>query len=399
VVNDLAPDSSGSKMWVATERGVTSIDLSDSSLPVSSDIFDAGFDTSPYAQARKVVAADPAVSGAEAFFVAQGELHMIVGTASRTFDDLADLVTVGAITLDGAGNLWVAQTTTSSAQAIFRYVAADLEAWATNVTSEPAVPSPSFFDPQDPNGASNYFDVRQINELSVNDDTSELWVATEKGAFFQDFSLNLLSPKLCSQGGSWPDSDDDEDVSGTPFSCFGPGNGWHPLPQSESDIATNGSATNENFGAVLADSSANVWLGSDAGFRSVIARLLTLSGTRFIGVGKTVEIQLTDITVDDGDPVTVNVAVGSETLDIDLTGSGGQYTGSFGFTFGTEPPVAPSYLFPVTSTAAGLPITVTYIYNATPELKLIATASWAEIVPFEDDLLIGGPCIIRTMER
>jgi hypothetical protein len=387
------------RLWVATNAGVAEVVLP--SLSVT-QVYATG-STPGDVPALHVVVADAVLSGAAAFFSTATDLYLIRPSNAVplhfTGPEISAINGIGAIALDDGGDLWVAERSgLSTLRRIFRYTAADLLTWAQG-GSEPT-PVIGEFDPSAP--GSRYTDPRDITDLSVNSFPvdQEVWVATNQGAFFQRVSPGgaLFDPKLCGLGpasgpADWESPFDDEDAAGN--SCADPGTGWHPVPQKNSESLE---AVRENFGAVLADPVGNVWLGSDSGVRAIIARSLTLSGSRFIGTAARTTVFISDDNFPDQD-VTVTVKVGSTSQDfavpLDSTGQGEL---TFGYTFSdASDPSVPPHLFPVTSSATGVDIEVSY--KVTADFSLTALASWAQIIPFEDDLWIGGPCFLQLLEH
>ena len=396
-VNALSSDEV-SRIWIATDKGVAFATLP--ALNVDPSIF---VPTAADKNVLYVADADPAVSGGEAFFATASRFYMINPTSPNgwlvfTFS----LTSIGGLAVDVKGNLWVAEQGggVGPRRRILRYEAAALKAWTTGA-GEPA-PKVFEFNPGDPASASTV--ERTINVLKVSPSSGEIWVGTSKfnsevgGAYFQKLDGNdSLSPKLCQTGDNWGSSQDDVDLFGV--SCATNGSGWKPTPQAVTETAL---ATRENFDAIFLDKLGNAWLGSDTAIRAVITRNLTLSGTRFIGQSATVTVSLFDDTILPAQAsVKVKVDAKEETLLMTPV-SPGQYRLGFGFTFnqGSNPAPAP-HLFPVDSKKVS-PIEVTYTYSDVLGLphSITLLASWVEIVPFEDDLWLGGgPCLIRSLGR
>lgn len=399
-VNALA--ASADAIWTATNDGLARVEIPNIGILIN----DSLRMTSPV---LRVVAADEAVSGGSAFFSTSLDVYLVradTQTASKLhFQNLSLSMgnnAVGGLAVDGTGNLWVAEANgVGTPRRIFFYPAANLLAWAQSpgTVAEPE-PQVALFNP----GAANsvYTTARNITDLAVNPLTGDVWVATTAGAFFQETApaAALFGQKLCGLGTEWPSPADDVDAAAVV--CDEVNRGWHPMPQrqSETQQAAAGGQGGESVSAVFLDSVGNAWLGSDKSIRGIIARSLSLSGNRFIGVGARAQVFLND-DIQAGQAVSVRVTVGGAAAEIPLVlDEAGNGTIEFGFTYSASDPTVAPHRFTVTSSAAGIPITVTYDYtNSLGEpASLVAIASWAEIVEFEDDLWIGGPCFLRSLE-
>jgi hypothetical protein len=95
----------------------------------------------------------------------------------------------------------------------------------------------------------------------------------------------------------------------------------------------------------------------------------------------------------------VEATVGGETKPLTATEDGD--TGQFTFRFTISLSTDSDDTFLVGSTAEAVPIVVVYPFIDADgnEQTLVATASWANIVDFQDDLFINGPCFLDTLSR
>ncbi len=395
-VNALAADDTGTRIWVATAAGLTALNLPTAAVDTIL------LPTTPEA-VSKVVDADSSVVGSAAYFATTtGDLYRVDSsvTTSVRFTNLP-FTSIAGLAMDEDQNLWVAERTSiGKSRTISKFTASALtffEAPGTQPT-----PGINFFDPGAENALgdpiSAYFEERDINDIAVNPINGDVWLATTKGAFFQspDASGDFDS-KLCGTGIDWDSPADDVDLLGV--SCAGDGGGWHPVPQNVTEAQL---AINENFGSVFLDSAGNAYLGSDTGIRAVIARQLSLSGTRFIGYDKIATVTLEDDTVGVG-TVVVDVSVGSTSATIPAIATGvGSFTVDFGFTEteGSDATVSP-HNFYIGSTSEDVDITVTYTYTTADgvDRTLDASATWANIVEFTDDAFIGGFCFIGELDN
>lgn len=409
-VNALATNGSG-KVWVGTESGLRRVDLS-GSVPGEEDP-----NPSVSGPIRRLADVSAAFGGTPAVAyvhsdTASDELRIHTGTvlvALPLFQDLS-LTTerVEALFFQEAGAggpaLWAVEddTNTSGQRWLVRY-----DNLGTTPVIGMAVPidRPCFDD-------NNLQDRCNPTDLAINSVTGEFWLATAKGALFQvPDALGQLNPRVCGPGTDPFITSDDEFAPGDP--CTTVASGWRPVPRRLGEPIAG--SPEENYGAVLADPAGNVWLGSDFGLRSLIVRYLTLSGTRFIGLDKRAVVTLEDGEAeaildlpDDPDddptlpdlPITVQVGATAVKFYV-LPDVDGVYRLAFGFTSAADnDPVAdPLHRFSVTPSVEGEDILVFYEFkDALGTLrKLEARATWAEIVPFEDDLWIGGPCFLDLL--
>lgn len=393
-VNAMAVDGAD-RIWLATELGLTSVTQSAGTLTVSANLqAPTGGDTN----VTRVVDGDPLESGAYAFYATANRLYMLTSPSSNTgwlfFTDSNLISGIGGIDVDASGNLWVAEAGgLNKERRVLRYAAADMKAWASGGAQPVAVVFT--FNPDA--AGSAFTDTRTIRTLKVSPATGEVWVGTTGGAFFQKPNvLDQMSPKLCTTGESWSSSLDD--VDGLGASCANPGTGWRPVPQADTEGIL---AVGEAFEAIMLDGLGNAWVGSDKYVRAIITRNLTMNGTRFIGTGARAKVNLIDEQIADPEAM-VAVKVGAVEENLLMTPvSPGVYSLTFGFTTSTAAtPANPPHNFTV-DPATENDIQVSYTYNdllGAPHTITIS-ATWVEIAPFEDDLLIGGPCFLESVGR
>ncbi|PLX41975.1 MAG: hypothetical protein C0609_10515 [Deltaproteobacteria bacterium] len=242
-------------------------------------------------------------------------------------------------------------------------------------------------------------DSFQVNDFTFDPSTGALWLATTGRAFYQiPDTGGFYSSRVCDPG-DWTDPSDDF-YRGDNSSCAYPGGGWRPIIKNDNLTEGVPNSTPHLYFTAMSDSGGNVWLGSSLGIRGFISRYMALSATRYIGVNSIAEVNLDD--VNPGAAPYISITVGSNTVQQPiLLDSEGKLTLYFGFTYDEELTLSP-LTFPVTSTPDGVDITVEYykdindiLDNLPPTLR--AAATWAEILDFEDDLFIGGPCFLETL--
>jgi len=190
-------------------------------------------------------------------------------------------------------------------------------------------------------------------------------------------------------------------------------NAYHQLPDAVGNLT--GGAWERVFNpfdahtVVHADVSGNIWLGmggdSTDALNGYVVRLLNLDKSRYLGDTNGV-VSLVDYAVfaDNGaanETATVTLSVGSESRDFEVIEQ--DDTGRFTQTFQISPSGAAGgegSLFLASSTADDVAVEATYVFtdaNAA-ERKLSAFATWANIVPFDDDLWVGGGlCFVRSL--
>lgn len=393
-VNAMSVDGE-ERIWIATDKGVTWVSLP--SLEVNATLYAP---TVADTNVLRVVNADSAKSGGQAFFSTINRLYMVNPSSINHwlyFDASTDINGIGGFDVDADGNLWVAESTSSSPTSkyrkIYKFLASELMDWSGG--GPQPTPIEYAFDPGDT--ASAFSDTRKINVLKISPSTGDIWLGTSAGAFFQKPDpLGMLSPKLCANGSDFSSSLDD--IDGLGQSCVGAGAGWRPTPQADSETVL---AVGESFEAIFLDQLGNAWLGSNKYVRAIITRNLTLNGTRFIGTGSVAKVQLYDEQITDPEAVvTVKVQTAEEALLMTKV-SDGRYSLKFGFTTSNAAtPEIPPHKFTVNPSSEN-DIVVSYTYtdvlDETHTISLQAT--WVEIAPFEDDLLIGGPCAIQALDR
>jgi hypothetical protein len=256
------------------------------------------------------------------------------------------------------GDLWVGGTRAGSAQVIVRYPGQVLKG------SNPGDAAPESFG----------FNVslRTILDIAVQPVTGVIWVATDRGAYFQEPIDDSLSSQDCTNA--------DE-------TC----RGWRLQDSTVTD----------RIDVVFADPSGNIWFGTDRGARGLLVRLLTLDSSRYLGDGATATASLEDLVAFAGngqeDTATVDATVGNTTKP--LTSMEEDDTGQFSFSFTFSTSTESDDTFLVSSGTEGVPVVVTYTFldAVGNQRSLIATASWANIVDFDDDFFINGPCFLRTL--
>jgi hypothetical protein len=187
-------------------------------------------------------------------------------------------------------------------------------------------------------------------------------------------------------------------VDGAGQSCANSGSGWKPTPQANPETVL---AVGESFGAILLDALGTAWVGSDKYVRAIITRNLTLNGTRFIGTGAVATVRLFDEQISDPQAI-VSVKVGTKEESLLMTPeSPGQYKLNFGFTTSTAAtPADPPHRFTVDAGAENdILVTYSYVDLLGDPHTISIPATWVQIAPFQDDFLIGGPCLIQTLGR
>lgn len=386
-----------SKLWLATDLGVTSVSLPDLTLSTK---FYAPDQNLADTNVVHLVDANPTTTGGEAFFATTAELYMIKTNSVNGwlhFTSTANLNGIGGIAVDASGDLWVAEATgLTKTRRILRFGAAGLSAWFNGTTGEPS-PAIYLFDPGDLSSDLTHNDERTINTIKVSPSTGEVWLGTTRGAYFQKPDVNdQLAPYLCGRGVLNDSTLDDVDGQGQ--TCAPNGSGWRPMPQNNSEQFD---AYRESFRGIFLDALGNAWLGSDNAIRGVIIRNLTLSQTRYVGTSQRALVRLIDEKITDPSSVVVKVKVEGVEATIPMTqDTPGQFSASFGFTTSAAAdPTVGAHLFKVDKTKENA---IEAIYEYTDDLNvkhpISLKASWVEIAKFEDDLWIGGgPCFIRTI--
>ncbi len=213
-----------------------------------------------------------------------------------------------------------------------------------------------------------------INDVAVDPLSGAVWIATPKGAYFQE-----------------PEGSPPALVAADCTNSAVPCRGWRRL------------GVEEEVHRVFLDRYGNPWRSTKDGLRVRLLRLLTLSGRRFVGDSARATIILEDASlagngVRDEPPIQVVKLPEGETV-LKLTAAedaadGGRFTAAFGFSPTAGGPgvlkVAPDDRFQVVYrfTVNGLPLDITG-----PEF------SWSNEKPFEDDLWIGGGCFLKALGR
>jgi len=166
----------------------------------------------------------------------------------------------------------------------------------------------------------------------------------------------------------------------------------------------------DQFVKVYVDPSGNLWFGSSFGVRSLLSRLVTVSSTRFVGFGARATIDLLDVNPNapgpapETPPETLTVDIvkqGSDTPEVTLTATRQPGTNSYqaSFTFAAETVEGQS--LGVTSSAENAVFEVLYRFGPETARRELPrpSFSWANVVEFEDDAWIGGPCFLSALGR
>ncbi len=253
------------------------------------------------------------------------------------------------LTFDTDGNLWVL----SSGRNVVRYnVAFDA------TSGQGSFPTLSRFDFNQP--------LRSVRSIAVDPFESRVWIATDNGAWSQVVdALGNLTP-----------------------------DGW------VQQTTTQGEAVS----VVYVDASGNAWFGTNSSsnvtrVRGLIVRFLGLNSTRYLGANASATVTLEDLRFG-GEPqpngipneqATVTATVGGASQDLIAVESGD--SGRFGVTFALSSVGA-------VPGSEGTDVQVEYVFFDANQVErsLTASATWANIAKFEDDLFINGPCFLRTLE-
>jgi hypothetical protein len=403
-VHDLATDGT-KRVWVASEKGVFEVDLTTGETPQPTA---ASPYTAPSPETERVAGVVDATSitgvssaifytwpdgrtldgGKWLFYIdpAQGRDAQVIG---KPFSNAL----IGAIRVVG-NELYVVQRnadTTDDARkrTIVKYTYSGGE-WTRNFVAD-------FFPDLGVYNDSGF----NINDIDVSPTDGVVWLATTGFAFFQVPDAGVFDQRVCYPG-NWEDPSDDYYSDSGAADCTTVGSGWRHIFKRSSAIEGVSNETFQNYGSLLVDRGENAWLGSDYGVRGFISRFLSLNATRFIGLGKTAIVSLDDVDPGAGGYIKITVASKSAKVNAVFDENGRMVPIYFGFTFSeVDPSVSPTpnpLLFPVTSTADGVPVTVEYYRSAADTVAtLTAAATWAQIIAFEDDAFIGGPCFLKTI--
>ncbi|RMG94374.1 MAG: hypothetical protein D6708_04240, partial [Candidatus Dadabacteria bacterium] len=338
-VNDLA--SAGTqRVWVATNAGLREWDVSGEAPQETTD--------SPYSEGDAVAAvAVPPGSPTTAAYLAGGDVRIVDSGGTPTDLQMpAGITTLVDLAFDGDGNLW-ALGETNNQVLVWSYGA---DALADAPTATPGVTSalPDSVDPGD--------------ALALAFDAVEgaVWVAAgTEGAWFALWDGASLS--------EWAQAVD--------------GNGA-PVP----------SLTKTTL-EVFADPAGNVWFGTDGGVEALVARFLSIDSTRYLGFGAAARVTVLDVGA--AGSGAIEITVNGEPREIPETENPGVFSRTLRFAETAGPDA-----IQVSSTAEDTPIEFRYQYDpADANRVLTATASWANIEDFEDDLWIGGPCFLEVLGR
>jgi hypothetical protein len=176
---------------------------------------------------------------------------------------------------------------------------------------------------------------------------------------------------------------------------------YSPIPPPGVPAAVDNSAS---VGAVAGDSAGNVWFATtDPQANGVVlfgnAGVISLDRNNYVGPSAIARVTLQDFGLN-ASPDNVDTAIVTVTSSSDPTGfslllaetgpNTGVFTGTFGFTTGSTDPSAR-----VISVQSGGSVTVRYLDSDPPGLR-IATATWKDVVPFEEGLIVKPWCFITT---
>ena len=290
--------------------------------------------------------------------------------------ELSSGIFVG-ITFDAAGNLWAATTlAVAGFPQVLKFEVNEASNGLTGVSR--AFPLNPFVPGDPPAGFAP-------TDIAVDPVSERVWVTTE------------------SNQGARPDAyfqnpvDAEGNLNELPAT-----NGWERRSSTFSDPRT----------VVHADTSGNAWLGMAGGNGAIngyVVRLLTLDKSRYLGDDTGVaSLEDLDRFGNNGDPneeTTITIAVGSESAPFTVTEQ--DDTGRFSQSFRIVPSDTAGVegnVFQVNSSASDVPVVASYTFTGAndpptdPPRELTAIASWANIVPFDDDLWIGNDlCFLRSL--
>ncbi|MBE0616910.1 MAG: hypothetical protein IH608_03135, partial [Proteobacteria bacterium] len=331
------------RVWAATEGGLVEWRL-DGETPLRERVFQQ---VTPVTHVAAVAnAAKPAAlfsSVDQIFYVESG------GNPTSALSTTGTLISsVAGMTADPGGNIWVA-TTTGTGKVVLRYPNDALTGGA------PLAAAPARFDvPVDV--------VRgDLTDIAVDAINRVVWLSTDQGAWFDALDAEgRLS-------GSWQRQ------------------------------ATDATAVQ----SVQVDAAGNVWLGGSTsatgGLEALLLRLLTTDSSRYLGFGTPATVTVLDFDLSqNGLEDTILVTVNGKSFDFSETGDTGVFSRSLVF---SESGAGEDEI-QVTSSSTDTPVEIAYGYDPEdPEKVLRAVASWANIVDFEDDAWIGGPCFLEALGR
>ncbi len=338
-VMDLA--SSGTeRVWVATGDGLLEWDVSGEAPAASPE--------NTYSEGEAVVAVAVATGRpGTAAYATDSDLYLVSSGGTPATPGLPERVRrIVDLEFDADGNLW-ALGETNTGVIVWAYRAADLA--ESPGSAVPALADETLpLDPGTPTG------------IAVDNVKAAVWVVADQTTLAESAFHQSFSPETLELSGGW---------------------------QAR---ATEGRALT----AVYADPAGNIWIGSDEGVEALILRILSVDNSRYVGFGTPAVVTVID--VENAGAGQVEVRINGTPHDVpEVEGTPGVFTRSFVFSEeGGEDAIQ------VTSSASDVPITFEYPYDPEDDRRVLtATASWANVKPFEDDLWIGGPCFVRTLLR
>ena len=344
-VNDLAAGSG--TLWVATNAGLREWDLGGQGPQEST--------SSPYSEDSAVRAVAVAPGNPDvAVYATQARVYLVEsGGTPQDLDVPGGVTGIVDLAFDAESNLWVLGET-ATAVTVWRY--------AANAVLGQAGPGEEEPPPRSPEGPWPLPDQVQAEDargLAWDPVQGAVWIAAgERGAWFATWGGEALS--------AWDRVRDDT---------------GSPIP-----------AANRTVYTVYADPAGNVWFGTDKGVEALVARFLSLDNTRYLGFGTPARVIVLDVARSGEEAVTITINGSERELK---SSAPGVFTGSFVFSEEDAPGTAP-----VQSTPVDTVVEFRYAYDPDdPGRVLTATATWAHIEDFEDDLWIGGPCFVEALIR
>jgi DNA-binding beta-propeller fold protein YncE len=361
--NQIATDGSD-WLWAASSGGLVLWDLSETD-PVLEDIYLDG-------SGDGAISAVAVAPSGDAVAVESERLWLVDVLGAETLIYELGAGVIRGIAFDAAGSLWAATTATVSGFP-------QLLKFEADAASGGFAPVPKSF-PLNPfvgtgGGAPAGFAPTGI---AVDPITGRVWVTTEsnQGPMNSAYFQALADPS--------------GDLQTDPA-----GNGWGVV-----------TSIFDRFTVVHADTAGNAWFGmagagaSGEALNGYVVRLLTLDKSRYLGTDTGVAT-LFDLTLAGAGTAPLSIAVAGESRAFTPPEEAAE-PGTFVQTFS----IAPSdeaggsgEEFLASSSADDVPVQALYAFtdaNDQPR-ELTATASWANIVSFEDDLIVGGPCFLGIL--